>query len=61
MPSTLSLLQLNVNLIEGEPFNCLTPKKRQLISSATISNTQTNLGNLFQNPIELMPSVWSQD
>ena len=56
MPSTLSLLQLNVNLIEGEPFNCL----RQLISSATISNTQTNLGNLFQKLIKLMPSVWSQ-
>ena len=56
MPSTLYLLQLNVNLIEGEPFNCL----RQLISSATISNTQTNLGNLFQKLIKLMPSVWSQ-
>ena len=46
----LSLLQLDVNLIEGEPYNRLTQKTKMTESRMTIFKFSLNLGNGIRNP-----------
>ena len=57
--STISLLQLDANLIEGEPYNRLARKnKRHLNVARQHSNISEMWETGFKNPPRWTPSVW---